>query len=55
MPKITSNKPKVAIMREQRLLAGSAERSNSTESKSSFLNFLTVKSKQLLIAIQTEG
>ena len=33
MPKIASNKPKVAILREQRLLAGSAEFSNFTKVK----------------------
>ncbi len=33
MPKRASNKPKVAIKREQRLLAGSDERSNFTEGK----------------------
>jgi len=34
MPKRTSDKPKVAIKREQRLLAGSVECSNFTEGKS---------------------
>ena len=33
MPKIASNKPKVAILREQRLLAGSAEFGNFTKVK----------------------
>ena len=49
MPKRTSNKLKVAIKREQRLLAGSSEHSYFTESKSTTLNLLAVKSKQILI------
>lgn len=35
MPKIPSDNPRVAVKREQRLLASSAERSSFTECKSS--------------------
>ena len=50
MPKRTSDKPKVAIKREQRLLTGSVECSNFTEGKSRFKNRLAIILKQILNA-----
>jgi len=48
MPKRPTDKPKVAIKREQRLLAGSVECSNFTEGKSKFKNRLAIILKQIL-------
>ena len=51
MPKRPTDKPKVAIKREQRLLAGSVECSNFTEGKSRFKNRLAIILKQILSLI----